>query len=840
MPSGQLTLIAPVSGVIVALDNVPDPVFAERLVGDGVSIDPTSQELLAPCDAKVIQVHRAKHALTLDADGIEIVMHIGLDTVELKGDGFTSHVNAGDSVKVGDKLITFDADLVATRARSLLTEILIANTDNVASIEARAGTVKAGADVLMEVRLKTTAEFRAAAQSDFVHSRHVVVGNETGLHARPAALVAAAARRFPADVRLVKDGREANARSVVSIMALEVGGGDTITVTARGESAAEAVAEIENTLRHGLGVDQEHPSLADTFTDSVLTVDASGKWMRGVGASPGVAIGHVFQLRHQDAIIQERAADPNQERRELDAAIASAHLQLETLRTRMAAEADLDRAAIFSAHQELLEDPEVLDEAATQIRNGASAAYAWRSAVTAQANRLLGLKNPLLAGRAGDMKDVGRRVLHLLIGDDDSSPLIPVDSIIIAEDLAPSEAASLNPANVRGFCTTLGSATSHVAILARGLGIPAVAGINPAALDIAPGTRVILDGDSGILQIEPPAAAVEEVKRKQQAFAARKAQDKAVANKPATTRDGHRIEVVANVGDEGEGEKVVEAGGEGVGLLRSEFLFLDRRTAPDEDEQTRVYSKIAAALGPDRILIIRTLDVGGDKPLSYMPIAKEANPFLGERGIRLMYDHPEVLRTQIRAILRSAGHGKIAIMFPMITTLQEWHDALAMVKEEQHSLEAPSIQTGIMVETASAALLSERFAEECDFFSIGTNDLTQYTLAMDRTNPRLAKQLDALNPAVLKLIDLTVKGANKHGKWVGLCGALAGDPVAVPVLIGLGIHELSVSVPAVASTKARVRSLSLAECRETAEEALRAADGTEVREIVARRHGDSR
>ena len=840
MPSGQLTLIAPVSGVIVALDNVPDPVFAERLVGDGVSIDPTSQELLAPCDAKVIQVHRARHALTLDADGIEIVMHIGLDTVELKGDGFTSHVNAGDNVKVGDKLISFDADLVATRARSLLTEILIANTDNVASIEARAGTVKAGADVLMEVRLKTTAEFRAAVQNDFVHSRHVVVGNETGLHARPAALVAAAARRFAADVRLVKDGREANARSVVSIMALEVGGGDTITVTARGEGAAEAVAEIENTLRRGLGVDQEHPSLADTFTDSVLTVDASGKWMRGIGASPGVAIGHVFQLRHQDAVIQERAADANQERRELDAAIASAHLQLETLRTRMAAEADLDRAAIFSAHQELLEDPEVLDEAATQIRNGASAAYAWRSAFTAQANRLLGLKNPLLAGRAADMKDVGRRVLHLLIGDDDSSPLIPADSIVIAEDLAPSEAASLNPANVRGFCTTLGSATSHVAILARGLGIPAVAGINPAALDIAPGTRVILDGDSGILQIEPPAAAVEEVKRKQQAFAARKAQDKAAANQPATTRDGHRVEVVANVGDEGEGEKVVEAGGEGVGLLRSEFLFLDRRTAPDEDEQTRVYSKIATALGPDRILIIRTLDVGGDKPLSYMPIAKEANPFLGERGIRLMYDHPEVLRTQIRAILRSAPHGKIAIMFPMITTLQEWQDALAMVKEEQHSLQAPNIPTGIMVETASAALLAERFAEECDFFSIGTNDLTQYTLAMDRTNPRLAKQLDALNPAVLKLIDLTVKGANKHGKWVGLCGALAGDPVAVPVLIGLGIHELSVSVPAVASTKARVRSLSLAECRETAEEALRAADGTQVREIVARRHGDSR
>ncbi|HMA19567.1 MAG TPA: putative PEP-binding protein, partial [Gemmatimonadaceae bacterium] len=242
----------------------------------------------------------------------------------------------------------------------------------------------------------------------------------------------------------------------------------------------------------------------------------------------------------------------------------------------------------------------------------------------------------------------------------------------------------------------------------------------------------------------------------------------------------------------------------------------------------------------ERILIIRTLDVGGDKPLSYMPIAAEANPFLGERGIRLMYDHPEILRTQIRAILRAASHGRVAIMFPMIATLDEWHDARKIVEEERKNLGAPELQIGIMVETASAALLSERFAEHADFFSIGTNDLTQYTLAMDRTNPRLAKQLDALHPAVLKLIDLTVKGAAKHGRWVGLCGALAGDPVAVPILVGLGVHELSVSIPAIASIKARVRSLNLADCKETADAALNAADGTEVRVIVARRYGESR
>ena len=836
--AGALTLTAPVSGVVVPLDKVPDPVFAERLVGDGVSIDPTSQELLAPCDARVIQVHRAKHALTLDADGIEIVMHIGLDTVELKGDGFTSHVNAGDTVRRGDRLISFDADLVATRARSLLTEVLVANMDLIASIDARSGTVKAGVDVLMEVRLKSGSTVGAATQTEAVHSSEVAVGNQTGLHARPAALVAAAARRFAADVRLIKDGREANARSVVSIMALEVGGGDILTVTARGENAVEAVAAIEHTLTHELAHDYEPAPAPSSAAD--ISVDPTGKTLHGVAASPGVAIGNVFQLRHLDAVIEERAADPNHERRELDSAIASAHLQLETLRTRMAAEADIDRAAIFGAHQELLEDPEVLDEAARQIRNGASAAYAWRNAYTAQADRLFGLKNKVLAGRAADMKDVGRRVLHLLIGDDDSSPLIPPDSIVIAEDLAPSEAASLNPANVRGFCTTMGSATSHVAILARGLGIPAVAGINPAALDVPPGTRVVLDGDSGTLDLEPAPQELEDARNRQSAAASRKAEDTAAASEPATTRDGHRVEVVANIGDEGEAEKVVQAGGEGVGLLRSEFLFMDRRTAPDEDEQARVYTAVAKALGPDRILVIRTLDVGGDKPLSYMPIAAEANPFLGERGIRLMYDHPDILRAQIRAILRAASHGQVAIMFPMIATLDEWRDARKMVKEEQKNLNAPSVQIGIMVETASAALLSDRFAEECDFFSIGTNDLTQYTLAMDRTNPRLAKQLDALHPAVLKLIALTVKGADKHGKWVGLCGALAGDPEAVPVLIGLGLHELSVSVPAVASIKARVRELSLADCEKTADEALRAGDGAEVRAIIARRHGDSR
>jgi phosphocarrier protein FPr len=292
------------------------------------------------------------------------------------------------------------------------------------------------------------------------------------------------------------------------------------------------------------------------------------------------------------------------------------------------------------------------------------------------------------------------------------------------------------------------------------------------------------------------------------------------------------VEVVANIGDEDEARRVPEVGGEGVGLLRTEFLFMDRRTAPSEDEQARTYEAIARALGPERILVIRTLDVGGDKPLPYLPIGPEPNPFLGERGIRLMHTRPELFRAQLRAILRASAAGKIAIMFPMIATFAEWREARAAVEQERASLGVGPLPIGIMVETAAAALMADRFAEEADFFSIGTNDLTQYTLAMDRSHPKLAPKVDALHPSVLRLIDLTVTGAHAHKRWVGVCGALAGDPQAVPILVGLGVDELSVSLPAVPAVKALIRGLSYDSCRRLANEALNAADAPDVRKLT--------
>ena len=646
-----LTLLAPLSGILVPLADVPDPAFAQRLAGDGISIDPLSAQLLAPCAGRVLQVHRAGHALTIDADGLEILIHIGLDTVMLKGEGFTPRVRAGDAVRAGDVLIDFDADLVARRARSLLTQILVTNGERVAQLRPQTGRVVAGRDAVLQiVRMAAAVEgapVDGRAPGEPVESAPIVVAVESGLHARPSAALSAAARRFTADVRLVKDGREANLRSVVSIMALEVLEGDTVRIVGRGADAAAAVAALTQTLTDELAVPAPAsapsapalrgaaPSPAAPRADGVL---------RGVPASPGVAVGQVYQLRHDDAVLDERAADPNLERRTLDAAIASAHLQLAALQTRLAAEADAEKAAIFAAHQELLEDPEVIDRAAADIREGASAAFAWRQAYSGQAARLLTLKSPLLAARATDLRDVGRRVLHLLVGGEDATREVPPDSIVVAEDLAPSDAATLDRTRVRAFCTTMGSASSHVAILARGLGIPAVAGIDPRVLDLAPGMRVVLDGDAGTLKAAPSAEEEAAIVARRARADERRAVELAAAGEPATTRDGHRMEVVANIGDVHEAERVPGVGGEGVGLLRTEFVFMDRRTAPNEDEQTAIYEAIARALGPERLLVIRTLDVGGDKPLPYLPVAAEANPFLGERGIRLTLARPELFR----------------------------------------------------------------------------------------------------------------------------------------------------------------------------------------------------
>lgn len=841
LDSHRLTLTAPLSGLLLPIERVPDPVFAQKMVGDGISIDPLDQCLRAPCNGRIMQLHPAGHAVTIATpQGIEVLMHIGLDTVSLKGAGFTPRVKVGDTVKVGEALIEFDADFIATHAKSLLTQIVITNSEQVAVFTPRSGSVIAERDVILELTLVDGAtESGAEKSTKTATSEAILIPNPTGLHARPAAVLANLAKKFKAEIRLQKGDDQANAKSVVAIMGLEVGCGDKVVLIAKGEDADSAISTLTPLLWEGLGDEGYAPAPAPaSFVVSAGAAPApkprsdDPNLLIGVAASPGLAVGEVFQVRHTELQVTEAAeGDPQQERARLDEAIGQARSQLEALQARLHGERAADKAAIFAAHQELLDDPDLLDIAYSALAKGKSAAFAWQRAFSTHADRLASLRNELLAARANDLRDVGRRVLTLLTGAEPGRPEPPLNAILVAEELTPSDTASLDRNRVRGFCTTLGGATSHVAILARSLDIPAVAGIEPRTLELPNGTPVILDGGKGILRLNPTPEEVARIRQTQEQWADRRQIDLAAAHQPAITLDGQRVEVVGNIGGLADAEQIPALGGEGVGLLRSEFLFMERSTAPSEDEQFEAYKAIAEALGPERPLIIRTLDVGGDKPLSYLPIPKEDNPFLGERGLRVGLDRPEMLRTQLRAILRAAAFGKVLIMFPMVALLSELRDAKAMLKEEQQQLNVAPIPVGIMVEIPVAAVMAAQFAREADFFSIGTNDLTQYTLAMDRGHPKLAPKVDGLNPGVLRLIAWTVQAAHAEGKWVGVCGGIASDPQAVPLLIGMGVDELSASLPTIPGIKAQIRNLRLSECQALAQRALTLETGAEVRAL---------
>ena len=845
--NSPLILIAPVSGVMVAIEAVPDPVFAKKMVGEGLSIDPISNTLLAPCSGEVALIHAGKHAVTVRHEsGAEVLMHIGLDTVGLQGEGFKVLTRLGATVETGTPLIEFDLDAIAQEAKSLLTQVVITNSDALASFEVKSGLVEAGVTPIAELTMTGPSDDAAEASGRAVTSAAIIIGNPTGLHARPTAMLVNLAKKYDSAITIHRGDDSANAKSVIAILGMAVLNGDKVQLVARGSDAAAAVAELEDAIRDGLGEEVVLPAPRHALAadDEPVTeaapepvaesAPASGdpNVLMGVGASPGLGIGQVVQIRRHDITVTEHAADKHVETRKLNTAIDRASVELQTLENNLARDADAEQAAIFAAHRELLSDPDLLDLAQSSIDKGKSAPFAWRAAYTMFADQLAGLANEVLAGRANDVRDVGQRVLEELTGQRAEKQELAEGTILIAEDLTPSDTATMDRTKVAGFATTTGGASSHVAILARSLDIPAIAGIEARALGIAEGTRVILDGTHGTLRTNVTADEVEAVKARQVTIAERKAREAEHAHEEALTTDGHKIDVVANIGGLEDAKNAAEKGAEGVGLLRSEFLFLGRNTAPSEDEQAEIYAAIAAVM-PGKPLVIRTLDVGGDKPLPYLPIAAEENPFLGQRGIRVGLDRPEILRTQVRAILRASDAGaQIHVMFPMISTLRDFRLAKEIFEDERKKMGVAEIPLGVMVEVPSVAVMAEQFAREVSFFSVGTNDLTQYTLAMDRGHPALAPQVDAVNPAVLALIGRAAEAAHKYDRWIGVCGGVASDPQAIPLLIGLGVDELSASIPAIPSVKAQVRAYSMEQAKDLAASAIRKDTAATVRDLV--------
>lgn len=672
----------------------------------------------------------------------------------------------------------------------------------------------------------------AMGLAEFPNYVEVKVGGVHGLHARPATMFVDLAKRFAAEVHVRHDSKIANGKSLVSLLKLGVESGKVIRIMASGPDEDSALKALKEAVERGLGDVEEPSQVAKAARPTHGWIPkAVGRRIPGMAASPGLAIGPIRQYRHRKIVVEVMAKDPQAEEVELHRAIAAAQAELEQLYQEVRERAGAADAAIFRAHAEFLDDPELIDEAVTYIRKGYSAGWSWQKAIQERVEAIKTLDDPVIAGRAVDLNDVGTRVLKLLGGLLDDEPSVPEEKVILlADDLTPSDTATLDPACVLGFCTASGGPTSHTAIIARSLNIPAIVAAGPAILNQADGTIGILDGDQGSLYLEPSETDMASARQAQIALEELRDAEYRTRYEPALMIDGHRVEIVANIGRAVEAAQAVEAGAEGVGLLRTEFLFLNRSDPPTEEEQYETYRLMIAALG-GLPLIIRTLDIGGDKKIPYLKLPPEDNPFLGVRGIRLCLAHPELFEPQLRAIFRASQHGPVKIMFPMVSTIEDLDAAKDIAEQVRKEVGAEPVEMGIMVEVPSAVILAEELAREVDFFSIGTNDLTQYTLAMDRLHPMLAKRADGLHPAILRMVEKTVRAADTEGKWVGVCGGVAGDPVGAVLLVGLGVTELSVSIPSIAAVKARLRSISLAEAQSLAQRALNCRNAVEVRRL---------
>jgi multiphosphoryl transfer protein len=789
------------------------------------------------------------------------------------------------------RVLLSEAPLVEGAVAAAVSARLGDSLDTVAA-EARGGLAGKVAHLAAEPDSEPGAPEQAAtAGSDDGHplELRVTVANRLGLHARPAARFVQTVGQFDATVtaeNVTVPAGPASARSLNGVATLGVQQGHEVLIKASGPQAAQVLAAVRNLAERGFDEPSTPgraagstapggPPIRDAVAASAAgptgsatpgmsgpnaaatgmrTPEASaaagagpaeGTILRGIPGSPGIAVGGAVHLRQATIEVpREPAADPAAELARLAAALEATRQEVQAARDSVAAQTgEQYEAGIFDAHLLFLADEALLDPARRRIREGRNAADAWDSAVADVSGEWQRLTDSYQRERVRDLDSIRTDVLGHLLGV--RRGVLAGPGIVVADELTPADTAGFDPAVVRGIATAVGGPTSHAAILARALGIPAVLGLGPDVLAVPEATQLLLDGDHGSVQVAPGQAdlAAAEQARQQRRQAGHRARQRAA--EPAITADGTKIEVAANAGSSEDVRHAVEAGADGIGLLRTEFLFLAASSMPTEAEQAAVYAHLAGILA-GRPMIIRTMDVGADKPLPYLPRDAEPNPALGQRGIRLGLARTDVLLTQLRAVLRVAADHPVKLMFPMVATEHEVRAALGLISDARLALAAEGVavaaegamEVGIMIEVPAAALTAARLAPAVDFFSVGTNDLTQYTLAADREVSAVAGLNDALHPAVLTLIGRAAAAAAEAGRWTGVCGELAADPLAVPLLLGLGVRELSVSAAAVASVKQIVRATDVAVAAELARQALDLPSAHAVRDF-AQSHGSA-
>lgn len=670
-------------------------------------------------------------------------------------------------------------------------------------------------------------------------SKTLIFTGENGMHARPAGRLAKIAKSYPdTTMHIHANGKSAKLTSLPSILSLNISPQTEIVVNADGKNKERAfdeiIAYIENELNHEKSAVSEETE-NDTIYDA-LDLEPDSKIIEGIKASPGMVVGKVFKWEQDNEFdIIEKSADIHYEKNILKQSVETAIKQLQTLKNEMLEQKMEKESEIIDSHIIILEDEIIFDEIDKDIVAGRTAAYALNTVFNAQVVLLEQLDDPVLRARSYDMNDIKNRLLRILSNKNETQSL-PTDTpfILVSKELTPTQTASLHKHPVLGICTVLGGETSHMAILARALGLPALVGLGDTLMDLDDEQTIIIDAQAGRIITNPSDALTQKATLANESFKKHQDKEEAEALSDAITEDGIKIEVLCNIANSKDVQAVIEKGGEGIGLFRTEFLFEESVERPSIDSQYQELLSVVQSL-KDKPVIIRTMDIGGDKPVAWMDMPKEDNPFLGIRGIRLLFDNEDVFRDQLSSIYMVALWQEeqnipvtCRIMFPMISKLSEFLKAKKIALSVQKSLKAPSVPLGVMIETPSLALTAKYVAEEADFFSIGTNDLTQYTLAMDRMHPSLSKRADSLHPSILQLIFLTIEagGANTH---VGVCGNMAADPVMLTVLIAIGIRDVSVSAANVPAVKYLIRRLNTKNLDELKEKVLHSGNGTDVR-----------
>ena len=564
-------------------------------------------------------------------------------------------------------------------------------------------------------------------------------------------------------------------------------------------------------------------------------------YINGIAASDGVAIAKAYLLVEPDlSYDSEKIQDVDAEIAKFQNAIETSKVELTKIRNNAEKNLGADKAAIFDAHLLVLDDPELIQPIEDKIKNEQVNAPTALSDVTGQFITIFeAMDNEYMKERAADIRDVSKRVLAHILGVELPNPsMIDESVVIIGNDLTPSDTAQLNKEFVQGFVTNIGGRTSHSAIMSRSLEIAAVVGTKSITQEVKQGDMIIVDGLTGEVIIDPTEDEVIAYQNKRERFFEDKKELQKLRDEETTTVDGAHAELAANIGTPNDLKGVIENGAEGVGLYRTEFLYMGRDEMPSEDEQFEAYKKVLETM-EDKRVVVRTLDIGGDKELPYLNLPEEMNPFLGYRAIRLCLDQPDIFRPQLRALLRASAYGKLNIMFPMVATIKEFRDAKALLLEEKENLTnegievSDDIEVGIMVEIPSTAALADVFAKEVDFFSIGTNDLIQYTMAADRMSERVSYLYQPYNPAILRLVQQVIDASHKEGKWTGMCGEMAGDEIAIPLLLGLGLDEFSMSATSILKARRQIKGLSKNEMEELAQKAINCATSEEVQDLVS-------